>query len=393
MNSKMTTKKPLTWIKTHQALYDMLYSKYIKENPVIDYDTFIEDNANPKSRKGLMSFIMNRTTYAEGTKKNLIYMCARWLEIIKNSHYKAYAEQGHKLREQVENAESNNTQSVKETEHYRDHSYFYQLIEDMKPTMDQMTYKEHIKYVLLCLLVLQPPVRTSYYISAKFISQNSKNNGTENYVLLNAKNPKTVSLIINNDKVTKSLYYKTRKNLSTIVIQDKFLTDLLFKSYQKYPREYLLQKSPDDDEVITQNTFLRWLRDVTGVEGIDNDIMRSSYITWMYKHVANTFKEKTILAHQMRHSVTSGMKYYNKTLPSETETPLDTEEVEAIEAENSILKDKIEKCETKKINVKKFAKMRYDVLFRLNKNDKLTPRQASIDKYNLEFNEITKQWQ
>lgn len=389
------TKKTLTWNKTHDSLYDMLYGRYIKFNPIIDYGTFIEDNASPKSRTGILSFIMNKTDYAEGTKKNLIYMCARWLEIRNNQLHKIYAQKGHELRAQIEDDEANNNQSTKETAHYRDHSYFLQLIEEYKPTAHLMTYKEHIQFLILCMVVLQPPVRTSYYISAQFIKQKKQDDGLNNCIFLNAKNPRSASYIINDDKVTKSLYYKTRKELKTIVIEDDYLTDLLFQSYKKYPRTYLLQKLPMDNDVITQATYLRWLRTVTGIEGVDNDMMRSSYVTWFYHNGHPSHKQKEELAHKMRHSVTSASKYYDKKFdPVESDESVDRNAHGPSEliSKNAILTDRLEQCGEQKINVKHFTKLRYDVLYRLNNFSNLKPRQSTIDKYNLEYNLVEKIW-
>ena len=69
------------------------------------------------------------------------------------------------------------------------------------------------------------------------------------------------------------------KNLSIMNIENDKLVKLINESYKKYPRNYLLEI---DDKPINNATFLDWLRKITDVKLINNDIMRSSYINWYY---------------------------------------------------------------------------------------------------------------
>lgn len=397
MNSKMSkkivqtkAKKDLLWTSAHDSLYNMLYNKFSKANPA-DYESFITDNSNPKTRNGLLKFILN-TSYSKGSQKNILFMVGRWLEINKDPNYKAYLQAGSDLRNQIEEDERNNTQSVKESEFYRPHDYFVHLIAQYNEddAYKSMSFKQHIRFLILCLTVLQPPVRTSYYYTAKFISQKAQDQGEDNYIFLNKKT-KTISYIINNDKVTKSKYYNMRPELKYIEVTDSFLKELIFYSFTKYPRVYLIEKSIDTgvNEPITQPTLLTYLRSITEIPGIDIDIMRSSYITWFYKHIANG-NARLKLSQQMRHSVFSATNYYNKII--EPEPVLDEEAQKEIILENNILKDKLASATENKINLKAYTKKRYDILYRLNRADITKTRQSTIDKYNLEYNTKDNMW-
>ena len=65
------------------------------------------------------------------------------------------------------------------------------------------------------MLVLQPPVRTSFYITCKFITNIKDNDKINNFVWISKNN---VFYIINNDKVSNTSIYQTNKNLSYVKI-------------------------------------------------------------------------------------------------------------------------------------------------------------------------------
>jgi len=390
----VATKKPkkLTWTHVHAKLYDALFNRFSTEYPA-DYESFITDNANPKTRNGLLKFI-HSTSYKDGSKKNIFFMVGRYLEIEGDSRYKAYLQEGHDLREIVEKHERKNEQTDKEKEFYRPHEYFVELINQHKvddeyrprdamasgQAYKSMDFKQHIQFLILCLVTLQPPLRSSFFYTAQHISQKAQNNKEDNYIFLNAKT-KAITYIVNNDKVSTSKYYSMRPNLKNIDVTDPFLKELLFYSFKTYPRTYLIQKSSSDNEPVAQATLLSYLRTVTSLSGIDVDIMRSSYITYIYKSQPNV-EVKSKLADEMRHSLYAATVYYDKgTLVPIT---LDEEAQQKIIIENQILKDQIESVKEEKDEKKAYTKKRYDILYRLNRSDITKPKQSTIDKYFLQ---------
>jgi hypothetical protein len=208
------------------------------------------------------------------------------------------------------------------------------------------------------------------------------NEGVHNYIFLNNKTKK-IEYVVNHDKVSKSKHYMMHPEYKNIDVTNAFLKKLLFESFRKYPRQYLLQKDYNENLPVVQVTMLRWLRDTTGIDQLDIDILRSSYITWFYKISGMTFKDKTNLAHQMRHSVASALLYYNKNIQTEE---MDTDQQQELITENQILTDKLEKCndnKTGKKYLKQVEKKRYDIIYRLDHNPGMKPRQLTIDKHKL----------
>ena len=98
------------------------------------------------------------------------------------------------------------------------------------------------------------------------------------------------------------------KELSIIKLLDTDLAKLVIDSYIKYPRKYLFEIN---EKPISQPTLLAWLRDVTKVDGINVDMMRSSYINWFYEQ-NKTVGAKEKLAAMMRHSVLTAQNNYLK---------------------------------------------------------------------------------
>jgi len=126
------------------------------------------------------------------------------------------------------------------------------------------------------------------------------------------------------------------KKLSIISIENDKLVKLINESYKKYPRNYLLEI---DDKPITHATFLEWLRKITDVKLINNDILRSSYINWFYDN-NKTMGSREKLALQMRHSVLTAQKNYRKVIET-VEKPLDE-----LKLENEVLNNKLTNCES-----------------------------------------------
>ena len=145
------------------------------------------------------------------------------------------------------------------------------------------------------------------------------------------------------------------KKLSIINIEDDKLVKLISESYKKYPRNYLLEI---DDKPITHATFLDWLRKVTYVKLINNDILRSSYINWFYDN-NKTMASREKLALQMRHSVMTAQKNYRKIIE---ENPIE-KPVEELKLENEVLNNKLTNCENEnKLTDAKYNKRRRDII-------------------------------
>ena len=158
------------------------------------------------------------------------------------------------------------------------------------------------------------------------------------------------------------------------------LTNLIIDSYNKFPRTYLFEIA---NKPISQPTLLAWLRDITKVDGINIDMMRSSYINWFYEHNKTTGKREH-LANMRRHSMLTAQKNYLKII----------DDVEAAEK----LPDNIIDLQTEVTRLKtnceeplgdlQFRKRRRDAIRTINSGG--IQRASALSKYKLEFDSTTK---
>ena len=362
------------WSKNDEARYSMLYSYLKKQLKDLDEFTFIDDN-----KRAIMTLIESNDKWADKTKEALFFMVAKYLKASNDLRYgKIYSSKGYEVMQKNREEESKNEQDPKEAENYRDHKYFLNILESIDYNSIK-TINEHYKYLLLSLLVLQPPVRTSYYINSKFIFREKDNDKENNFIRINKRKPITVSYIINNDNVSKTKVYNMNKKLSIINITDKKLIDLIIDSYTKYPRTYLFEVN---EKHITQPTLLSWLRDITKVNAINNDMMRSSYINWFYEHHKST-GEREKLAYQMRHSFLTAQKNYLKIINEDT---IKQQPEKIIELQTKIYQ--IKKDCHKDVDDLLYNKRRRDNIRTMNNGG--TPRESTLLKYNIEYDDQTK---
>jgi len=292
------------WTEHHEYKYNWLYNYMNNNYPDVEYDNYIDTYQDK-----FIDIIHNNPNWGNQSKEALFFLVARWLEINQqnNPYIKIYQNEGWKLKMIIEQKEVLNELDQKELKYYRSREYFINILDNIDiDTIDNII--DHYKYLLLSLLVKQPPLRPSFYISAKIINREYKNNNIDNYLLLNRTGQLKAYYIINKDKVSNYNLYKFSPNLKKIDIVDNDIVQLINKSLIKYPRSYLFEinKKP-----ISYETLLKWLRDITKVSLINFDIMRASYITWFYKNKHN-YSDKDKLSKQMRHSVRTAMVNYNK---------------------------------------------------------------------------------
>jgi hypothetical protein len=375
------------WSTTDEQRKKFLFNKIIKRyqiNKNINENNYIEKYVNylPK--------IIQNLEYSEATKEAIYYMITKFLEINGNKEAaKIYRQISFQYMIKNKNKEKNNEQNEKERINYRTNSYFLKILNDINYDNIQ-TYQEHQKYLLLSLLVLQPPLRTNFYLTSKFILSYKDDNKINNFIMLREKKP--CFYIVNCDKVSNNkLFQKYNK----IDIENENLNKLLLDSYSKYKRVYLFEN--ENNQPISHPTLLNWLRSITQIEEVNIDIMRSSYINNFYENNM-TYGKREQLAHKMRHKITTAQINYYKVNTTE-------EALEEIK-DNSTDEKKDEPTDEKKddstdeppneepddkMNNPKFRKLKRDVLYNLNKG--CNPRESTLKKYNIKYNTNTKQYE
>jgi hypothetical protein len=158
--------------------------------------------------------------------------------------------------------------------------------------------RQHYRYLILALTILQPPVRTDFYTSCTY-SFDEEYDLNKNYIWLTNNR---AYYIINKDKTSK---YQKDDETGLREIENKELIKILYDSYKKYPRKYLFESATGGK--IKQDTLRNYLKRITKLPTINFDIMSSIYITHFYEN-NKSFKARLELAKQMRHSVPTAMR-------------------------------------------------------------------------------------
>jgi hypothetical protein len=392
MNKMDKTKKAIKlkpWSEIHKKKYEWLYNYILKTYPEAKKETYIDIY-----KRQILSIIKNNSSWGNSSKEGLYFMVGRYLDNKNDRYAKTYKEEGFKLMKANQEKENENELDDKEKENFRTHEYFLNILSNIIPD-EIKTIEGHYKYLLLNLLVYQPPLRTSFYTTAKLIRSKDDNDKLNNFVLINRRGKIKAYYIVNKDKATNYKLYAINKNLSKIELESSFLSKLINESLIKYPRTYLFEIN---NKPISDNTYLNWLRDITKTEKINNDMMRSSYITWFYENNLK-FSDRDKLSKLMRHSTTTAQRNYNKVFI--TENNIDINEVKKINQELTLLKyenqelkrklKEFDKTDDEKIDDKHFRKKRYDVIYNLNIKGR-TPREATLKEYNIKYDATKKQY-
>jgi len=379
------TKKD-NWNANDEKKYYWLFNYLKKTNSDIDEYSYIDDN-----KRKLMSIVQNNENWSDSSKEALLFMIAKYLRTTTNNknndrYAKLYSQAGYDIMIENRKKEHENKQDDKELINYRDHDYFINILNNIDYN-NIKTLTSHLQYLLLSLLTYQPPLRTNFYLTCKFINSKKDNDKTNNFLRIDKRGKLKLYYIVNKDKVTNTKTYNMNKDLSKIKIEDKKLIEIIEKSYEKFPRKYLFELN---EKPITAQTYLNWLRKITGVDEINNDMMRSSYINWFYSTERNT-NEKEKLAHQMRHSTKIAQSNYLKIINSK-ENSCDELKDKVIELENENKEIK-KNCPTEntKADIKIYNKRRRDLIYQLNKYNRVV-RESSLKTYNIIFDNDLKKY-
>ena len=380
--SLKASKQKKEWSEAHKKKYDSLFNYItIKLGLPYDKDTYITLH-----KKEIYKHIMENKDWKDGTKEGYLFMVGRYLFNANNNdrYAKIFSQGGFNFMVENKEKTGKNELDDKEKDNFRTHEYFINIISTFKENAD-MSIVEHMKQLLLKILVYQPPLRTSFYTSC-FISRNKKDNdGVHNYLYLNRRGKTSAKYIVNKDKASNYKLYSINKNLSNIELSPD-ATKAVSESLANYPRDHLFE---NNGKQISQNTLLSWLRDITNTPKINIDMMRASYITWFHD-VSPKFTDREKLSHQMRHSQNTASQNYRKILDDE-ETSNNTECIETkkkLVISNLKIKEletQLEAYATTKPDKLLFNKRRSDILYGLNTIGRKI-KDSTTKKYNIIFN-------
>ena len=164
------------------------------------------------------------------------------------------------------------------------------------------------------LCVYQPPLRTNFYATCKFLFDIKKNNNNDNYIYIQKKPINKAYYIVNSDKVSKYNDFNTDES-KVIEINNKDLIEMLINSYNNDPnfkkREYVFMSS--NEKPYPPNKITQVLLEPLN---LNFDTLRSSYISDYY--LKNPYPlERSKLAKAMRHGPDVAQLKYLKRIPTD----------------------------------------------------------------------------
>ena len=397
------------WSDVHQKNYIRLYNTLTKSKPSFFKDTNKETYLDKINKKELLRFI-NKLELSNSSKETLFFMIARFYEYHKvdTSFIQQFKQAGYNLKVKREKTDGDNQLDEKETKGF----IKYELLKQIADNIDYEnieTKKEHMKYLLLKLLIYNP-LRTNYYYTAEF--SKGKTEKDKNYMLLLTLAGKQRAILhIGKDKVSKTKYFNNEEK-KNIEIYDNGLIKLIYDSLNKYPRELLITNEKGDK--VSDKTILTYLRQITNNKNINVDMLRSAFITHQYNKKL-TYNQKKEIADRLRHSITTGQLRYLKNI-DEDEKNKSEEDYNVLVNENNRLKLQIEELKKKlndydnifenaknkksqklieneeelKQEQKLFRKRKLDYIFKLNNNKVNKPNEKLLNFYGIKFNEENK---
>jgi hypothetical protein len=287
------------WSEFHTTKKKLLYNHVIKTN--CNAADITEENFILVMKNSLKDIILNNKNWGTSTKEALLSVMYKWLlindhNVIANVYFNEYV----KMKDIRDNERGENTQDLNEQKNYKNLKFFQDILKNTD--IYKLSKIDHMKYLLLSLLVYQPPLRTSFYNTIQFIDDENDDDKINNFILITEKNNE-MHYIVNKDKIS---FCKIENN--KIKIYDEVLKNIIRYSYNKYRRKHVLINQWNKN--ISQNTILIWLKDFTDTH-VNVNMLRSAYINNEYSKNKN-YNEKNKLAKDMRHNVMSAMRDYVK---------------------------------------------------------------------------------
>lgn len=384
---------PRVQITQHdQKTYQALLNGIRKAHPLINFDndTFIKDHANP--RTGKMYKYITENNFSLSSQKNFFNLIRKWFALndMNNQHSKFYLDAYKNAYTEIQNNEKKNEQTEREKLNYRSHKWLLEnVVNPHKNDYNMMNRYDLMQYLAACLPILQPPLRTDFYCTCKFLLPGERNNGVDNYIQISGTR---MFYIVNRDKVTNRANRYQQADNKKIEIKSKLLKQIIQRSYDTFPRTLVLQSRNHEEEEISQSTFLSWIRKQCGGIQITNNNLRSSYVNFVYDNHP-TYEAMEQLSRQMRHDVRTAAINYRKIIENNEEvmeirdihelrTDLNDEQNDNqhLQEQNDNLRAN---CKADIDREKKLKKQRYDAI-RIG-NIRKSMKQSTMDKYGIQL--------
>jgi hypothetical protein len=357
-----------------------------------------------QKKEEIAQHIRNKYTNKNSLKSHLVAL-SQTLKLLKDMKgYKLYSDQATSLNKEVVKEYKDQKLDPKR----RDNFVCFEDIIKRRDELgklwenDKANNKANLLYLILSLYTYQPPLRQDWKdvrISKKKPPVRTK----KNYLW---KREGKYVLYLNHDKVTFS-HGKAQLELADP------LTKIIDESLDAFPREYVLSLITDGKKQMGKTNFERLLNEIFAPRKVSVDLLRSAYIVHAYNNKNFTQNDKEELAKKMRHSASIAAISYHKldvdcnssSLPIKQLPEVEKVEVPPPEPKKYFnlkeymkeyrLKNKDKIAEKKKqyYEENKDDVLRKKILWNLNvARTTERPSQASIDKYDIQYDDNLKRW-
>lgn len=199
----------------------------------------------------------------------------------------------------------------------------YKKLWEANPTNNKL----HIIYLMLAISTLQPPLRGDYADMNIWKTKRKVPSNDENYIF-QKKGDDIWWVRINHDKMTERQKRKAEKKDKEYIPteiplsdplwkkvsgSDESLDDVIKKSLEKLPRDYVVFAPTNEDKPIPESTLRKYMKEALNGKNFSFDVVRSSYVNhYMNMKPKLTPNEQDKIATAMRHSFLSARKEYAK---------------------------------------------------------------------------------
>ena len=309
----------------------------------------------------------------------------------------------------------------------------YEDIEQMREKYLKMfevnpTLTNNMRSISLSLLTLVPPIRLNYHDMIVHRKKTAPPQGMHNYIWEYEKGK--WRYVIGNDKITYKEMLKDGYKRAIFTLSDeiegitdgKRLNEIITNSLDIHKRKYLLTPTRllDLDKPMTESAYNSMLATIFQPKRPTCNIFRKAYVNYYYPKLSTTMQRE--IATRMRHNKnTAHVNYMKLNIPSEckpkkiikdVDIKLDEEDLPAKPVKEPMVKksyfnakehakeyrvnnkEKIAEQRKKHYEENKDKILKNKILWMLNISQSIDkPSKASVEKYDIKYNNNLKKWE
>lgn len=168
-------------------------------------------------------------------------------------------------------------------------------------SLSQKAIKALVQHLCLCLYTMMPPLRNDF-CNIKLMQPPYEGKDGKNYLL--ETEPGRYTLILTKYKTSKCYGRKE-------FVFPEDLNTIVQRSFQLYPRRYLLSKLNDPNEPMSHNYLSVFMSNIWSDKNVGSSLLRKLHVSEMFAD-DHTLEDRDELASQMLHSRQVAQTIYEK---------------------------------------------------------------------------------